>query len=64
VETYGWLLVWCATMGIIEGIIVVLIPRLTLVTIPRRWLDHSWGYILWFHALGVAASTIFVAIVA
>jgi uncharacterized membrane protein YkgB len=63
-ETYGWLLVWSAAMGISEGIIVCIIPRVTLVTIPRKWLGHSWGWILWFHAVGLAVMTIFVAVVA
>jgi hypothetical protein len=51
-------------MGIVEGLIVTCIPRLTLLTMPKKWIESSWGLILWFHALGIFIVTVFVALVA
>ncbi len=63
VETFGWLVIWSLLMGLVEGMIVGCIPRLTLLTVPRQWIESSWGSILWLQAIGVFVATMFVAVI-
>lgn len=48
-NTYGWLLVWALLAGLLEGIIVSSIPRVTLLTIPRRYIRCCWAYLIFFN---------------
>ncbi|CAG7722802.1 unnamed protein product [Allacma fusca] len=52
-ETYGWILVWGLATGALEGILTTCIPRVTLQTVPMKWLSSCWTWTILFHALGL-----------
>jgi len=51
--TYGWLLVWSLLVGMLESIIVGVIPRLTLLTLPRRYMNCCWAYLVFFNGFAL-----------
>lgn len=52
VETFGWLVVWMMGMGMFQGLLTVVIPRITLQTVSREWLKRAWICIIIADALG------------
>lgn len=62
--TFGWILVICAVLGAIEGIICVITSRVAIGTIPRRWIAGAWVSCILFHALGMFITTVFTSVIA
>ena len=45
VQTPGWLLIWGSFAGVTEGILCVAIPKLTIHTVPIKWLGTAWTFV-------------------
>lgn len=63
-DTRGWVMTVSFVLGLCEGALCVTTSRLTLATIPTKWLGGAWLACIIFHAFGMFFAVILVVVLA